>query len=138
MLTSGAPPAGGNAEEIWPDVASLGFRPSIGWQFIAYILLTAAEVLVSITALEFAYTQAPKKMKSFIMGIYFLGVSLGNLLTAAVNFLIKNDDGSVKLAGADYYWFFTALMAVTAVVFVFFAIRYKGRRFVQGEETDSG
>jgi hypothetical protein len=56
--------------------------PSIAWQILAYIVLTAAEVLVSVTCLEFSYTQAPKKMKSFIMSLYLLSVSAGNVLTA--------------------------------------------------------
>ncbi|HIN79936.1 MAG TPA: MFS transporter, partial [Planctomycetes bacterium] len=43
--------------QSWIDV---GERPSIGWQILAYAVLTAAEVMVSITGLEFAYTQAPK------------------------------------------------------------------------------
>ena len=111
-----------------------GGQPNIGWQFLAYIVLTAAEVLVSITSLEFAYTQAPKKMKSFIMGIYFLGISLGNAFTAAVNYFIQNEDGTTKLEGASYYWFFTILIAITAVAFVFYAMRYKGKTFVQGED----
>lgn len=111
-----------------------GETPNIGWQLVAYVLLTAAEVMVSITSLEFAYTQAPKKMKSFIMGIYFLGVSLGNLFTSGVNLFIQNDDGSVKLEGASYYWFFTILMAVTAVAFVFMARVYRGRTYIQGTD----
>lgn len=114
-----------------------GETPNIGWQLLAYVALTAAEVMVSITSLEFAYTQAPKKMKSFIMGIYFFGVSLGNLFTALVNRFIQNDDGTVSLAGADYYWFFTAVMAVTAVLFVFFSLFYKGRTYVQGEDDEA-
>jgi len=136
VLTSQAttPATASRRAEIWPDVAGMGSLPSIGWQFFAYILLTAAEVMVSITALEFAYTQAPKKMKSFIMGIYFLGVSLGNLFTSAVNLFIQNEDGSLKLEGASYYWFFTGLMFITAVIFVFVAMVYKGRRYAQGED----
>ena len=122
------------AKDVWPNVAAIGFMPIIGWQFLAYILLTAAEVMVSITSLEFAYTQAPKKMKSFVMGIYFLGVSLGNAFTAGVNYFIQNEDGTTKLEGASYYWFFTILIAITAVAFVFYAMRYKGRTFVQGED----
>jgi POT family proton-dependent oligopeptide transporter len=114
----------------------LSGMPGIVWQIIAYIVITIAEVMVSITTLEFAYTQAPKKMKSFIMGVYFLGISLGNLFTAAVNKIIQNEDGTSKLDGADYYWFFTALMAVTAVAFVFYAMRYKGRTYIQGEKPD--
>lgn len=113
--------------------------PNIGWQFLAYVVLTAAEVMVSITALEFAYTQAPRKMKSFLMGIYFLGVSLGNVFTSGVNFLLdqfRNPDGTSKLEGADYYWFFTALMLATSVAFIFMALRYKGRTYIQGEVSD--
>lgn len=112
--------------------AALVGMPSIGWQFLAYVVLTAAEVLVSITSLEFAYTQAPPKMKSFLMGIYFLGVSLGNLFTSGVNFIIQNEDGSAKMDDVQYYWFFTALMGVTAVIFVIYSQFYKGQRYVQG------
>ena len=90
--------------------------------------------MVSITSLEFAYTQAPKKIKSFIMGIYFLGISLGNFFTSGVNLFIQNDDGTLKLEGAAYYWFFTGLMVVVAVVFVFVAMGYKGRRYAQGDD----
>jgi len=111
----------------------LNSMPNIGWQFIAYLVLTAAEVMVSITSLEFAYTQAPKKMKSFIMGVYFLGVSLGNLFTSGVNYFIQKEDGTLLLENASYYWFFTALMAVTAVIFVIYAQFYKGRTYIQGE-----
>jgi len=123
----------GTMEEETIRSALVGM-PGIGGQFLAYVVLTAAEVLVSITSLEFAYTQAPKKMKSFIMGIYFLGVSLGNVFTSGVNFFIQNDDGTTKLPGASYYWFFTWLMLGTAVVFVGYSFFYKGRRFVQGDD----
>jgi len=43
------------------------------------------EVLVSITGLEYSYKQAPLSMKSFIMALFLLAVSVGNLMTAAVN-----------------------------------------------------
>jgi proton-dependent oligopeptide transporter, POT family len=102
-----------------------GSIPHIVWQLPAYLLLTAAEVMVSITCLEFSYTQAPKTMKSFVMAFYFLSVSIGNLITSAVNFLIQNEDGSSKLAGADYFWFFTGLMLLTAVLFLFSSHRYQ-------------
>src|SRR5690606_10441012 len=41
----------------WIDA---GGRPNVSWQILAYALLTASEVMVSIVALEYAYTQAPK------------------------------------------------------------------------------
>ena len=34
-----------------------GLAPPIGWQLLAYLILTSAEVMVSITCLEFSYTQ---------------------------------------------------------------------------------
>jgi len=102
-----------------------GLTPSILWQLLAYVLLTSAEVMVSITCLEFSYTQAPATMKSFVMAFYFLSVALGNLFTSAVNFFIHNTDGSSKLAGADYYWFFTGLMLITAVLFLWVSQRYQ-------------
>jgi len=62
-----------------------GVVVSVWWQILAYVILTAAEVLVSITALEYSYKQAPLAMKSFIMALFLLSVSAGNLFTAAVN-----------------------------------------------------
>jgi POT family proton-dependent oligopeptide transporter len=95
-----------------------GSVPNIIWQLVAYVILTSAEVMVSITCLEFSYRQAPKTMKSFVMAFYFLSVAVGNLFTGAVNFFIQNDDGTSKLAGASYFWFFTILMLITAVLFL--------------------
>jgi POT family proton-dependent oligopeptide transporter len=111
-----------------------GDKPSIGWQFIAYVILTAAEIMVSITCLEFSYTQAPKKMKSLVMGLFLFSVTLGNLFTAGVNQIIQNPDGTSKLAGADYYYFFSGTMLLTAVLFVPVAMRYKERRYIFGDE----
>ncbi|MEZ4288265.1 MAG: POT family MFS transporter [Polyangiales bacterium] len=108
---------------------------SIGWQILSYVLMTTAEVLVSITALEFSYTQAPKKMKSLIMGIFFSSVFLGNVFTAGVNYVIENPDGSSSLTGASYYLFFAAMMFITAVLFVPFAMRFKEKTYIQDEET---
>ena len=71
-----------------------GEHPSIGWQIFAYALLTAAEVMVSITCLEFSYTQAPRKMKSVIMALFLMSVSLGNFFTAAVNSYIIVPEGT--------------------------------------------
>ena len=67
-----------------------GELPNIIWQIAAYVVLTAAEVFISITALEFSYTQAPQKMKSLILGFFLMSVSLGNLFTAGVNHFIQN------------------------------------------------
>ncbi len=69
-----------------------GGRPSIGWQAGAYVILTAAEVMVSITCLEFAYTQSPKTMKSVVMALFLMSVTLGNVFAAVVNARIQLPD----------------------------------------------
>jgi proton-dependent oligopeptide transporter, POT family len=112
---------------------SAGAAPSIGWMILGYLLLTSAEIMVSITCLDFSYTQAPKKMKSFIMAIFLLSISLGNAFTALVNFVIENPNGTRKLAGASYFWFFVAVMVVTAVLFIPVAARYKEKTYIQDE-----
>lgn len=111
-----------------------GGAPSIGWQVLAYVILTSAEVMVSITSLEFSYTQAPPSMKSIVMSFYLLSTALGNELTAVVNAVIQNEDGTTKLPGTSYYWFFTGVMAAAAVAYVFAASLYRGRTYIQPEQ----
>lgn len=108
-----------------------GQTPHILWQVLAFAVLTASEVLVSVTHLEFAYTQAPKKMKSLVMCTYLGAVALGNQFTAGIDFLIQH--GTLKLKGADYFVFFIVVMLVTAILFVFFARYYRGKTYIQDE-----
>lgn len=108
-----------------------GETPSIAWQMLAYIAVTAAEVMVSITCLEFSYTQAKNNMKSVVMALFFISVSIGNLFTAGVNYFIQNTDGTSKLPGSDYYYFFAALMAITAVLYIPVAMWYKEKTYIQ-------
>lgn len=110
-----------------------GHVPNIGWQMPAYALLSAGEIMVSITALEFAYTQSPVHMKSIIMSLYLLAISAGNLFTALVYVFIKNDDGTLKLHGAAYYNFYAFLSIGCVAIYVFVAKRYKEKAYFQCE-----
>jgi len=110
-----------------------GQHPSILWQILAFVVLTAGEVMLSVTHLEFSYTQAPKKMKSFVMCMYLGSISLGNVFTAAVNFFIQNPDGTLKLSGASYFFFFVKIMLVTAILFIFVSRFYRGKTYIQDE-----
>ncbi len=111
-----------------------GLIPHISWQLLAYLILTAAEVMVSITCLEFSYTQAPKTMKSFVMALFFMSIALGNLFTSAVNFFIVNEDGSSKLSITEYFWFFTGLMLITAILFIFVSRLYQEKTYLHEEQ----
>jgi proton-dependent oligopeptide transporter, POT family len=110
-----------------------GNSPNIIWQLLAHLILTTAEVMVSITCLEFSYRQAPMTMKSFVMALYFLSIAVGNLFTGAVNFFIQNPDGSSKLAGASYFWFFTLLMLITAVLFLWASLHFHKNNYFTGD-----
>ncbi len=106
-----------------------GETPGISWQILAYLVLTAAEVMISITGLEYSYSQAPPRLKSWIMSLFLLSVSLGNLFVGIVNSMMES--GSLVLDGATYYWFFTKCAAVTAVLFLFVMPFFKDRTYLQ-------
>ena len=100
----------------------------------AFAVLTAGEVLVSVTCLEYSYTQSPPEVKSFVMALYLLSVSAGNLLTYFVNMAIVLPGGQSRLPGAQYYWFFTCLMLLAALVFVPVSLMFRSRSYIAGDD----
>jgi POT family proton-dependent oligopeptide transporter len=112
-----------------------GLRPSINWQLLAYVILTLGEAMVSITGLEFSYTQAPNTMKSSVMALWLLTVASGELLVGLFNRWVLNPDGTRKLTDYQYFMSFTVLMFATAVVFVVVSCFYKGRTYLQSQLT---
>jgi POT family proton-dependent oligopeptide transporter len=91
--------------------AALGRGPvHVAWQVPQYLFLAVGEVLVSVTALEFAYSQAPRHLKSVVMACWYLTIWAGTFLTAVVAWVNR-------FQGVAYFAFFAALMAVAAVVF---------------------
>jgi POT family proton-dependent oligopeptide transporter len=85
-----------------------GLRPSVAWQLAPYIALTIAEVLVSVTGLEFAYTQAPREMKGTVQSIWLLTITAGNLVVAVVTRLNV-------FSGAASFLFYAALVSLAGV-----------------------
>lgn len=99
-----------------------GNKLSVLWQLAPYVLLTLAEVLVSVTGLEFAYAQAPRKMKGTIMSFFYFANSVGNLLVvivAAMN----------VFAGAASFLFYAALVALAGVGMALVARRHVNVEF---------
>ena len=87
-----------------------GSSPSLWWQVIAFFVLTAAEVVVSITALELAYTSAPTTRRSLITSFYLLSVALGNGVTALIVGPLSCIVGTP--ATAQYFYLFAMLPLV--------------------------
>lgn len=111
--------------QMWMD--SSADKINVMWQFFPYLVITIAEVMISITGLEFAYTQAPRAMKSSIMSIWLLTVFFGNLITAYVSKV-----NVFPTASTGYFMFFAILMALFAGVFWFMGTRYKVKNYMEG------
>ncbi len=100
------------------------------WQILPYVLLTFGEVLVSATGLEFAYSQAPARMKGVLMAFWSLSVTIGNLWVLLVNAGVKNEGvtGAIKGQGwgvmATQMYFFAIFAFVAAAAFGLYARRY--------------
>nr|XP_023682684.1 solute carrier family 15 member 2-like isoform X1 [Paramormyrops kingsleyae]XP_023682685.1 solute carrier family 15 member 2-like isoform X1 [Paramormyrops kingsleyae]XP_023682686.1 solute carrier family 15 member 2-like isoform X1 [Paramormyrops kingsleyae]XP_023682688.1 solute carrier family 15 member 2-like isoform X1 [Paramormyrops kingsleyae] len=56
----------------------------IAWQVPQYALITAGEVMFSITGLEFSYSQAPANMKSVLQAVWLMTVAFGNVIVLIV------------------------------------------------------
>jgi len=114
-----------------------GAHPSLWWQIFAYVILSAAEVLVSITGLEYAYTHSPKTMKSTMTAIWFMVVALGNVVTAMINDNISNHGFLEQyMKGANFYWGFVYMILAFVVVFLFVSPRMKERNYVAEPDAD--
>jgi POT family proton-dependent oligopeptide transporter len=111
-----------------------GGKPSVWWQIMAYILLAASEILVSVTCLEYAYTHSPVSMKSTMSALYLLGISAGNLLVGLINGNIVNKGFFSQFTGAKYYWMFLAILAVSFVLFVLISRRLPEKSYVGVDE----
>jgi POT family proton-dependent oligopeptide transporter len=98
---------------------------SVAWQLVPYIVLEAGEVMVSATALEFAFSQSPERMKSTMMSMYLMTIAGGHFLVATLTNL---NSRFVHAEGAAELNFYAVLMVVAAGIFMFLATRHKERR----------
>ena len=113
-----------------------GNHPSVWWQIFAYVILSAGEVLVSITGLEYAYTQSPKSMKSTMTAIWLLTIALGNVFVALINSSISKGGFFAQLEGANYYWFFVGLITAFIIIYLFVSPRLKERSYITDPEDE--
>jgi POT family proton-dependent oligopeptide transporter len=98
---------------------------SLAWQTAPYIVLTTAEVLVSTTGLEFAYTQAAPSMKCSIMSFWLLTVAFGNLLVTTIT-QIGGGHGAESVSSGRFY-LYAGMTAGVAVLFIVIAACYRYR-----------
>lgn len=120
----------------WVAVTALqvvmdGGQPmTVLWQVLPYALLTFGEVLVSATGLEFAYSQAPAKLKGTLMSFWSLSVTIGNLWVLMVNATVKSKSVTEAIAQsgmgviAFQMGFFALFAFAAAAAFAWYARRY--------------
>ena len=108
-----------------------GAPTSLALQFWPYVLLTLGEVLVSATALEFAYSQATLAMKGVIMAFWYLASTFGSLWVLLTNAAVRNDAATARIAAtglsenAFLMFFFAAFAFAAAVAFALYARNYR-------------
>ncbi|NXI69041.1 S15A1 protein, partial [Anseranas semipalmata] len=100
------------SEDIPPNTVHMA------WQIPQYFILTCAEVVFSVTGLEFSYSQAPSNMKSVLQAGWLLTVAVGNIIVLIVA-------GASKLSEqwAEYV-LFAALLFAVCIIFAVMAYFY--------------
>lgn len=113
--------------QLWIDG---GAEVSLAWQSLPYLLLTFGEVLVSATALEFAYSQAPHAMKGVIMAFWYLTSTFGSLWVLLTNTAVGNQGFQSVIVktglseSAFLMFFFAGFAFVAALAFALYARSY--------------
>ncbi|KAB1283565.1 Solute carrier family 15 member 2 [Camelus dromedarius] len=85
-------------------------KMSIAWQLPQYALVTAGEVMFSVTGLEFSYSQAPSSMKSVLQAAWLLTVAVGNIIVL----IVAQFSGLVQWAE---FILFSCLLLVVCLIF---------------------
>jgi POT family proton-dependent oligopeptide transporter len=113
-----------------------GARVNVGWQILPYVVLTTAEVLVSTTGLEFAFTQAAPEMKSTIMSFWLLTVAFGNLVVSALtNVLSSAAGGHAQSVSTGRFFLYAGMTFAVAILFSIVAMRYRYAKGTVPSET---
>uniref|UniRef100_A0A674BHV9 Solute carrier family 15 member 1b n=1 Tax=Salmo trutta TaxID=8032 RepID=A0A674BHV9_SALTR len=90
----------------------------MGWQIPQYFLMTAGEVVFSVTGLEFSYSQAPSNMKSVLQAGWLFTVAVGNIIV-----LIVAEAAQLPDQWAEYI-LFASLLVVVCIVFAIMSYFY--------------
>ena len=121
--------SGDDLAKVKPDAAKVTLqttswvhptkRVTVWWQVFAFLIITIAEILISVTGLELAFVAAPKTMKSFVTACWLAVVFLANLLiNAPITRLYPT------MAPGVYFAMLASAMVVVVVVFQPIAVRF--------------
>lgn len=94
-----------------------GEQLSILWQILPYFVITIAEILVSTTGLEYAYTAAGDKLKSIVSSFWFLTSTMGNFLVIYLTGIVRDP------ASTETFLLYGALSVIIGLIFIFVTTR---------------
>ncbi|XP_078369517.1 solute carrier family 15 member 2-like isoform X1 [Oculina patagonica] len=84
-----------------------------------YVVLTASEVMFSVTGLGFAYSQAPNSMKSVLQSFWLLTVAGGDLIVVILSSVMP------QIGVEKEMFLYGGLMGVIAIIFGIMSFFYK-------------
>ena len=88
-------------------------RVTVWWQILSFLVLTMAEILISVTGLELAFVAAPQNMKSFVTACWLVTVGMANLfINAPITRLYPDMDPG------PYFAMLAGALVVVAVAFI--------------------
>lgn len=93
-------------------------KVSVLWEILAYVIITVAEICISVVGLELAFTAAPKSLKSFVTACWLLTVFFGNMLNAQIT------QWYGKIPPGKYFGMLAGLMVVVTLAFAVIARRF--------------
>jgi dipeptide/tripeptide permease len=105
-------------------------KASVLWQILAYVIITVAEICISVVGLELAFTAAPKSMKSFVTACWLLTVFFGNILNAQITPFFE------MMPPGRYFGMLTLMMIPVTLAFSFIARRFN-REAAQWREEEA-
>jgi len=99
-------------------LASPQHKVPVLWEIVAYVIITVAEICISVSGLELAFTAAPKTMKSFVTACWLLTVFFGNIFNAQITRYYG------KIPPGQYFGLLALMMIPVGLVFFFIARRF--------------
>jgi len=69
--------------QFFVDIPAVSVHRTL--QVPQYVVLTASEVMLSVTGLEFAYSQSPQSMKSVLQAIWTMTMGFGDLIVMIIS-----------------------------------------------------
>ncbi len=104
---------------------------SVLWEVIAYVVITTAEICISVVGLELAFTAAPTHMKSFVTACWLLTIFAGDSMAIPLTWLYESKLPAQltwlydkPLSPGPYFSLLTLLMLAVTVTFAFVASRF--------------